>query len=148
YCPRSDSGNPPEPRGNSRTGDPPGFACPRRIRSGGQRGLADLDASRAVWTGQRSVVLFRCSAGKRAGKEVLPVGFRSAAVSVNKAIGRLLSSREPVRSNEARRAFPRKPEGRRVFWPRPALARPLQPAAGMLGPRRLGRDPNPSPRDP
>ena len=46
-----------------------------------------------------------------------------------------------LRSNEARRPFPRKPSGRRVFCPWPALARslgivqdgawPQQPAAGM-----------------
>ena len=35
-----------------------------------------------------------------------------------------------LRSNEARRPFPRKPSGRRVFCPWPALARSLQPAAG------------------
>ena len=53
-----------------------------------------------------------------------------------------------LRSNEARRPFPRKPSGRRVFCLRPALARPSQPAAGMLRPRRLGRSQNPSPQDP
>src|SRR5687767_16032225 len=53
-----------------------------------------------------------------------------------------------LRSNEASRPFPRKPSGRRVFWPRPALARTLQPAAGMRGPRRLGHGQNPSPQDP
>ena len=37
-----------------------------------------------------------------------------------------------LRSNEARRPFARKPFGRRFFWPWPSLARPLQPAAGML----------------
>src|SRR5687767_15899767 len=55
-----------------------------------------------------------------------------------------------LRSNEASRPFPRKPSGRRVFRPRPALARTLQPAAGLLvpvrkHPRRLGRSQNPSP---
>ena len=44
-------------------------------------------------------------------------------------------------SNEARRPFARKPSGRRVFWPGPSLAQPLQPAVGMLGPRRLGPAP-------
>src|SRR6185295_8708205 len=52
------------------------------------------------------------------------------------------------RSNEASRPFPRKPSGRRVFWLWPALARPSQPAAGMLRPRRLGHSQNPSPQDP
>src|SRR6266542_3608084 len=52
------------------------------------------------------------------------------------------------RSNEARRPFPRKPFGRRVFCPWPALARPSQPAAGMLRSRRLGHSQNPSPQDP
>ena len=53
-----------------------------------------------------------------------------------------------LRSNEARRPFPRKPSGRRVFCPWPALARSLQPAAGMLGTRRLGHSQNPSPQRP
>ncbi len=35
-----------------------------------------------------------------------------------------------LRSNEARRPFARKPSGRRVFCPWPALTRSLQPAAG------------------
>jgi len=41
-----------------------------------------------------------------------------------------------LRSNEARRPFPRKPSGRRVFCPWPALARSLQPAAGRCAPPR------------
>src|SRR6266849_168694 len=53
-----------------------------------------------------------------------------------------------LRSNEARRPFPRKPCGRRVFCPWPALARSLQPAAEMLGTRRLGHSQNPSPQRP
>jgi len=53
-----------------------------------------------------------------------------------------------LRSNEARRPLARKPSGRRVFCPWPALARSLQPALGMLGPRRLGHSQNPSPQDP
>jgi hypothetical protein len=58
-----------------------------------------------------------------------------------------------LRSNEGSRPFPRKPSGRRLFWLRPALARPLQPAAGMpvpvrKHPRRLVRSQNPSPQDP
>ena len=60
----------------------------------------------------------------------------------------------PPRSNsgsireqgEARRPFARKPSGRRVFCPWPALARSLQPAAGMRGTRRLGHSQNPSPQ--
>src|SRR6266498_5791027 len=52
------------------------------------------------------------------------------------------------RSNEARRPSPRKPFGRRVFCPWPALARPSQPDAGMLRSRRLGHSQNPSPQDP
>jgi hypothetical protein len=51
-------------------------------------------------------------------------------------------------SNEARGPFARKPFGRRLFCPWPSLARPLQPAEGMLGPRRLGHGQNPSPQDP
>ncbi len=35
-----------------------------------------------------------------------------------------------------------------VFCPWPALAHSLQPAAGMLGTRRLGHRQNPSPQDP
>jgi len=53
-----------------------------------------------------------------------------------------------LRSNKARRPLARKPSGRRVFCPWPALARSLQPALGMLGPRRLGHSQNPSPQDP
>jgi len=53
-----------------------------------------------------------------------------------------------LRSNEARRPLARKPSGRRVFCPWPALARSLQPALGMLRPRRLGHSQNPSPQDP
>src|SRR5260221_2847861 len=41
-----------------------------------------------------------------------------------------------LRSNEARRPFPQKPSGRRVFCPWPALARSLQPAAGRCAPPR------------
>ena len=37
---------------------------------------------------------------------------------------------------------------RRVFWPWAALARPSQPAAGMLRPRRLAHGQNPSPQPP
>ncbi len=51
-----------------------------------------------------------------------------------------------LRSNKARRPFPRKPSGRRVFCPWPALAQSLQPAAGMRRPRRLGHSQNPSPQ--
>ena len=51
-------------------------------------------------------------------------------------------------SHEARGPFARKPFGRRLFCPWPSLARPLQPAEGMLGPRRLGHGQNPSPQDP
>ncbi len=44
---------------------------------------------------------------------------------------RLRSNSENIREQgEARRPFPRKPSGRRVFCPWPALARSLQPAAG------------------
>src|SRR5216684_1414853 len=53
-----------------------------------------------------------------------------------------------LRSNEVRRPFPRKPSGRRVFWPWPALTRSLRPAAGMRGTRRLGHSQNPSPQRP
>src|SRR6266446_2757422 len=53
-----------------------------------------------------------------------------------------------LRSNEARRPFPRKPSGRQVFCPWPALVRSAQPAAGMLRPRRLGHSQNPSPQRP
>src|SRR5436190_4815208 len=53
-----------------------------------------------------------------------------------------------LRSNEVRRSFARKPSGRQVFCPWPALARSLQPAAGMLLPRRLGHSQNPLPQDP
>jgi hypothetical protein len=52
-------------------------------------------------------------------------------------------SRSGVRQSRAG-----KPYGRRVFWPWPALARPSQPAAGMLRPRRLGHGQNPSPQAP
>src|SRR6185312_3006735 len=52
------------------------------------------------------------------------------------------------RSNEARRPFPRKPSGRRVFWLWTALAWPSQPAAGMLRPRRLVHSQNPLPQHP
>ena len=41
-----------------------------------------------------------------------------------------------LRSNEARRPFPRKPSGRQVLCPWPALARTSQPAAGILVPVR------------
>ena len=56
-----------------------------------------------------------------------------------------------LRSNEARQPFPRKPG--RVFWLRPALAPPSQPAAGLLvpvrkHPRRLGQRQNLSTQDP
>mgnify|MGYP006148832969 CR=1 FL=1 len=52
------------------------------------------------------------------------------------------------RRTDPRRPFARKPSGRRVFWPGPALARSLQPTAGMRGPRRLGPVQNPSPQAP
>src|SRR6266851_7033222 len=59
------------------------------------------------------------------------------------------SNFESIREQgEARRHFPRKPSGRRVFCPWPALTRSLQPAAGMLGTRRLGHSQNPSPKRP
>jgi len=53
-----------------------------------------------------------------------------------------------LRSNEARPPFPRKPSGRRIFWLWPALARPLQPDAGMLRSRHLGQSQNLSSQDP
>src|SRR3989441_3483068 len=47
------------------------------------------------------------------------------------------SNSEGIREQgEARRPFPRKPSGRRVFCPWPALARSLQPAAGRCAPPR------------
>ena len=51
-----------------------------------------------------------------------------------------------LRSNEASRPVARKPSGRRVFCLWASLARPLQPAAGMLGPLRLAHSQNPSPQ--
>ena len=51
-------------------------------------------------------------------------------------------------SNEASRPVARKPSGWRVFCLCASLARPLQPAAGMLGPRRLAHSQNPSPQHP
>jgi len=48
----------------------------------------------------------------------------------------------------SRRLWARKPSGRRLFWRWPALARSSQPAAGMLGTRRLGHRQNPSPQAP
>jgi len=42
----------------------------------------------------------------------------------------------------------RKPSGRRSFCRWSALARPLQPAAGMRRPRRLAHRHKPSPQDP
>ena len=42
----------------------------------------------------------------------------------------------------------RKPSGRRFFWHWPALARSLQPAAGMLGTRRLVQNQKSSPQAP
>lgn len=53
-----------------------------------------------------------------------------------------------LRSNEASGPVARKPSGRRVFCPWAALARSLQPAAGMRGPRRLAHSQNPSPQRP
>ncbi len=51
-------------------------------------------------------------------------------------------------SNKARRPLARKPSGRRFFCPWPALAHPLQPAAGMRRARRLGQRQNPQPQHP
>ena len=51
-----------------------------------------------------------------------------------------------LRSNKARRSVPLKPSGRRFLYPRPALTRSSQPAAGMLQSRRLGYSQNPSPQ--
>jgi hypothetical protein len=51
-------------------------------------------------------------------------------------------------SNKARRPLARKPSGRRSFCPWPALARPLQPAAGMRGACRLGHSQNLPPQRP
>jgi len=42
----------------------------------------------------------------------------------------------------------RKPSGRRVFCLWASLAQSLQPAAGMLGLRRLAHSQNPSPQHP
>ncbi len=57
------------------------------------------------------------------------------------------SNSESIREQgEARWPFARKPSGRRVFCPWPALARSLQPAAGMPATRRLGHGQNPSPQ--
>lgn len=46
------------------------------------------------------------------------------------------------------RPFLRKPFGRRIFCPGPALARSSQPAPGMLGPCLLVPGQNPSPQQP
>ena len=54
-----------------------------------------------------------------------------------------------LRRNEASRPVARKPSGRQVFCLWASLARPLQPAAGMMrGPRRLAHSQNPSPQHP
>src|SRR5260221_14277763 len=55
--------------------------------------------------------------------------------------------RSATEEQRSQRPFPRKPCGRRVFFLGPALARPLQPTAGMLLPRPPGRIQNPSPQD-
>ena len=79
--------------------------------------------------------------------------FRRALFSGKRPDGEARRGRIPfmglrLRSNEARRSFARKPSGRRVFCPWPALARSSQPAAGMLRPRRLVHSQNPSPQRP
>ena len=49
--------------------------------------------------------------------------------------------RSPPRAlSYTRKPFPRKPAGWLVFWSRPSLARPSQPTAGMLRPRRHVKD--------
>ena len=48
-----------------------------------------------------------------------------------------------LRSNEARRPFPRKPSGRRAFWIGASLSRTSQPALGMFRPLRLAPIQNP-----
>ncbi len=53
-----------------------------------------------------------------------------------------------ARTNKARPALATKPCGRRFFWPGTALPRSLQPAAGMLGTRRLVPGQNPRRRHP
>src|SRR5215204_5507093 len=53
-----------------------------------------------------------------------------------------------LRSNEASRPVARKPSGRRLFCLWASLAQSLQPAAGMLGLRRLAHSQNPSPQHP
>ena len=51
-----------------------------------------------------------------------------------------------LRSNEARRPFPRKPSGRRLFWIGASLSRTSQPATGMFRPLRLAPIQNPQPQ--
>jgi hypothetical protein len=71
---------------------------------------------------------------------------------VRKLGGVLFSRKRPDGDPTSHSSFsvlsPQKPCGRRVFCRWPALARPLQPTAGMRRPRRLGHHQNPSPQDP
>jgi len=131
------------------------------------RPIADL---RSRWRGlARSFTRLTIQFRPREGVSARPVhdsprGLRACMetqwgpVFAEKAAGRgasegasLPHARDDRASNPAERdrpPFPRKPSGRRSFCPPPALARPFQPALGMLRSRRLGGGQKSSSQDP